>query len=258
MLLKVAVVIAGIVLLLVTTQADERWQQVAIGACAVVLLVGGIQALVQEYRQDAKRKTTGTLPAFSVVIDSEVTRVARVEIGRSGQCIQFKCPEDAEKVDLSAIARLLGPGNVWLNHRNGKVTFSGTIRNKEGHLIADIHENKWTLNPGHYFDRNYDDRCLEIVDNKGWVVLQIECLEDRITLQGIFLNRSGAGAAFVAEDNKPGAGIYVIGEDTKDDYKGFYQPMREAKRLFVYPSENHLGERVDPPPAKHSDLGYTI
>jgi hypothetical protein len=67
---------------------------------------------------------------------------------------------------------------------NGKAKISTRITDESGNLIAEIIRNEWKVAPTRAWDRNYSGDALEVKDSRGYVVLQVRVLADRIQIQG--------------------------------------------------------------------------
>jgi hypothetical protein len=122
---------------------------------------------------------------------------------------------------------------------NGKAKISTRIMDESGNLIAEIIRNEWKVAPAKAWDRNYSDDALEVKDSRGYVVLQVRMLEDRVQLQGGWWwdmgPPNGIRRFWILKDpNKSGAQIQV---HPKDDPN----PCNIAP-IFEHPGDQHLGE----------------
>jgi len=135
---------------------------------------------------------------------------------------------------------------------NGKAKISTRIMDESGNLIAEIVRNRWKVAPAKAWDRNYSDDALEVKDSRGYVVLQVRVLEDRIQLQGAWWwdmgPPNGIRRFWIWHDpTKSGAQIEV-------HPKGDPSPCNILP-LFEYPSDQHLGQlRGAAPPPKWETL----
>lgn len=112
---------------------------------------------------------------------------------------------------------------------------STPIRDRQGHLIADIERNHWTVAPNPAcWDKNYTKNALEVKDGGGHVVFQAILLPDRVILQGEWNNEFGKGVRL----NKSALSFWLTPE--KDS-----QLEQEIKPIFKYPSSEHWGEYID-------------
>jgi len=112
-----------------------------------------------------------------------------------------------------------------------------TIRDGDGHIVADIKGNHWTIYPQFCADKNYTDSALEILDDSLHVVLQLQILNDRVRVQGEWWNNEGKGLRVVKSpvESKPGGLVLILGpKDKKNDVL--------IKPIFRYPSKHHWGE----------------
>ncbi len=72
--------------------------------------------------------------------------------------------------------------------RKGKdgLLISAIVHSLDGKVIAKIQDNQWLLNPNHLL-RNFDKSALEVIDEYGIPVLQVEYLDARrLRLGGVF------------------------------------------------------------------------
>lgn len=120
------------------------------------------------------------------------------------------------------------PTVIWLE--NGKLKFSAMIRNEAGKITAKIDANQWTINPNLLFDRNFDDRAVEVVDAKGNVVLQAMMVKDGVSFAGVFYREDGWRIA--------------IGESAFELKPPGVKLETRFDPIFNYPSINHPGERM--------------
>ncbi len=115
---------------------------------------------------------------------------------------------------------------VWRNkltiRRVGnELKLSITVRDSQENLIAEIVDNRWTVNPSKSacWDKNYDDDSLEVKDGRGRVVLQVRVLPESIQLQVEFPDHNDR----LIED-------------------GQYSDEDGIRPRFRYPSSEHWGE----------------
>jgi hypothetical protein len=122
---------------------------------------------------------------------------------------------------------------IKLVRLNGKILLSTTVRDDNGNLIADIHDNHWKV---YYIssDHNYTDDSLEVQDAKGRVVLQVKVLPDVVELQEEWGGRALTGPSGVTI---PAGGLFQAGKQS--DKEGIVP-------LFKYPSDLYWGEYVVP------------
>lgn len=114
---------------------------------------------------------------------------------------------------------------LTLKRVNGELMFSTTVRDREGNLVVEIVDNRWTVSPSktNCWDKNYTKDSLEVKDGRGRVVLQVRLLPDRIQLQGEWRNETGEN---------------LITE------QGQYDERTGITPRFKYPSEDYWGQRI--------------
>jgi len=117
---------------------------------------------------------------------------------------------------------------VWIEDEELKI--STVIRDEDGKIIAKLEANEWQVNPNLIFDRNFDTKAVEVINQKGEIVLQAEFDGESVLFAGVFYREDGWRVALgynVIEIRPPGEPIQTT-----------FPPM------FKYPSELHPGERI--------------
>jgi hypothetical protein len=116
--------------------------------------------------------------------------------------------------------------------KDNKLLVSTSIRDKEGHLLAELKDNNWTHQVKPFiFDRNYNDNTLEIRDNTGKIVLQVLNFGDAIQFAAIFRCRNGKPVAFLPDED----GMSIITPPLAENARV------EIKPICEYPSDSNLG-----------------
>jgi hypothetical protein len=235
MFLQIVGIIAGIVFAVLTASVEDTWKKVVLGVCAVTMVGASVASIMEQNREKAAEAKTG------ILIGPKDRPVITVEIGRSGS--MFTCFVDDDSIfDLGDFHRRFGSSQVWLEAIGNEAKLSAKLRDSEGKLIAVLDKNVWQVNPNNYFDRNFTHDAIEIVDNTGRVVLQVEMLTDRVRFQGILYNESGIGFGFV---QAPGGGAFLMPLPPDKEKREAMINAHPIGRLFKYPSETHLGERLE-------------
>jgi len=127
------------------------------------------------------------------------------------------------------------PLKVWIEEDQLKI--STMIRGKNGNIIAKLDANEWqvTDDPNLKWDRNFDERGVEIINEKGEVVLQVQFDGESVQFAGIFYREDGWKVALGPSDMDRGGVIEIKPPNEKITVS--FEP------LFKYPSERHHGER---------------
>jgi hypothetical protein len=115
-------------------------------------------------------------------------------------------------------------------------------------IVANIKDNKWVLNPNNYFRRNYDKFALEVIDDYGVPILQIELVDlHEVIINGIFIMKTGyhiSGAnRSVSVFPKP---------NTKNTEELLFKYNISLQPYFVY-GEGSLGKRAGCAPFRESN-----
>jgi hypothetical protein len=182
-------------------------------------------------------------PAYAGKIEAEKTKppifggggnIPRtMEIGDSTSLLVFAGPQGAE------FFRFAENYNLKIDRIDGQLKVSTQIRDRRGHLIAELIENEWKIAPPpKTWDRNYNRNTLEVKDEKGNIVLQVRALRDRVQLQGEWWMDEHRGVRLVSGPKGTGGQLAIFGPNLKPEEA---TPIRP---LFRYPSEFHLGELI--------------
>lgn len=123
-----------------------------------------------------------------------------------------------------------------------KITFkdtpliSGTFKSWDSKVIAILENNEWKINPNNYFERNYNNSSLEIIDEYNIPILQVEYINEQvILLKGVF---------FQDED------LIIVNDSSSILNNGnitFDMILKQGKtinKMFKYPSSTHFGEKI--------------
>lgn len=122
---------------------------------------------------------------------------------------------------------------VTLRTENEKLYVSAKIRSKEGELVAELKDNEWQLNKGAIFDRNYNDRCLEVRDRFGKVILQVVNFGKCIHFAGIFHCKNSKTFALIPI-GKTGAIMEIRPPGVELEH--------EIVPICEYPSQHYFGQ----------------
>lgn len=114
---------------------------------------------------------------------------------------------------------------------DGKLYVSAVIRNDTGEIVAELRRNEWHINKKNYFDRNYTDQALEVVDHSGRVVLQAVNFGYVIHFACVLYRKDGSPVSLVP---LPSGGALM-------QFKSGVGGHAKILPIFEYPSERHLG-----------------
>ena len=115
----------------------------------------------------------------------------------------------------------------------GKLVVSATFISASGEILAEIDRNHWILNPGSFFQRNFTDDALEVIDTKGNVVLQLLLVDGTVFLQGVLRCRSGRGIEIFGTAD--GSGLLI-------GLKPNEEPKEYLPRMCTYPAQDSLND----------------
>ena len=208
---------------------------VVVGASILLVFSGILQLRIAS----AERRARAISAQTGVLTSSKQTLLApdkqlypKVEIGDSGTIFVFTAAQG------QPLFAFLEDSHFTVELENGELKVSTVIRDRGGHVVAELLKNEWKVNTAAAYDRNYSKDGIEVRDSTGDVVLQLRFLGDRVQFQGKFFNSAGQGIAvgkIKGPDGQTGGAIEVTGSAHP------HVQMR-IKPMFRYPSDRHLGE----------------
>ena len=145
-----------------------------------------------------------------------------------------------QKIEDGGKARLFNI-DLLVYVKNNQLFLNTTILDTDKKVIAVIVDNQWQVNTNKIFDKNFDDRAIEVKDERNRVALQAEFDGEKVNLYGMFTTDSGTHIVLYPENyNNPkmGAGILLI------THKPDTVSSNLIPTLFKYPSMRHKGERL--------------
>lgn len=109
----------------------------------------------------------------------------------------------------------------------------------EGHLVAELDNNQWSVNKNDAYDRNYSKYAVEVRDRYGLPVAQIELVnKSALRIGGIFFLE---GATLIIGESITRM-IYVRPKSSEELQE--WAQQTGLKSWFKYPSKEYLGKRV--------------
>lgn len=207
---------------------------IAVFSILAILCTFGSFYFGKKATEDDQRKTSFT-GAFEAVASRNFRKI--IEGGQS--FVQLQVGESESQVLIGAPdGKILGLDEevgLAVSEKDGEVKLSFKIRNKNGELVAEMVDNEWELNRRNFYKRNFDNSAIEVIDNQGDVIFQIELMHDRIKLQGKLYSKTGLGIAFFSNEKCCST---IRGFDSTNANEIHIRP------IFKYPSDRHFGERV--------------
>jgi hypothetical protein len=121
---------------------------------------------------------------------------------------------------------------LWV--KDNKLYADALILSPDSAIIVRMTANEFQLNPGNYFDKNFNDSTLEVEDRWGNVVLQLQYKTDSIVVYGLFKAR-----------NRFNELVYPEGDGAAIEYRPPGHPFQgKINPIFAYPSATHPGQRL--------------
>lgn len=132
----------------------------------------------------------------------------------------------------------IGGYNITLKLRNEQILLSADFVSLDGKIVAQIIDNEWQVNRNNYFDRNYDENGLEVIDQDKITKFQIDFSD----IYNIRL-----GGSFIAGNSlctfHPNGTTTVIG--LTDKKEKLIEMSGKVETMFRYPSKNFFGIRTN-------------
>lgn len=120
---------------------------------------------------------------------------------------------------------------------NKGLFITATFRSLDGKIIAEINKNEWEVNSNNYLKRNYDKYGLEVIDNYGVPVLQIDMI-DKSTIYFGGAYRTDRGL-YIIQNRK----IVFNSADVMPSLDKYIELGNKIKKMFKYPSNKNFGLR---------------
>lgn len=203
-------------------KGSKKWDWIIFSVILFLIILGSGLNYYQNIKEDMYSKNAGILSGK--LGDKSIVNPA---IGFETANIIFINHSKGEKLGLLGI-----PLDIWIENNELKV--SASIRDKSGQIIAILNENEWDLKNKDY-DRNFDDKALEVINNENEVVFQIKFNDEFVQIWGVFYNKDGTGS-YIEQLNESGL---VMGGLNKNETK-----IINVKKIFRYPSELYFGKRI--------------
>lgn len=187
----------------------------------------------EDQRGKAKQATSGNLsPVTRLPINK---REVAIELGNSDAVINHVLVGEGDTFNIFGGIKGLDWFPIWFRIEKDRVYVSADIRDQTGRIVAIIKDNEWQVNQNNIFDRNYTRNSLEVIDQKGRVVLQVVLVNDTIQVQARFYDAKGRVYTIIGDPQMRGGAI-SFGPPGSVYAAIHIQPM------FRYPSEEHFGE----------------
>lgn len=205
-----------------------------------VILIGGIIAAVGTsivvfgtYLKNKQEEESKELKEKIEARQGEIKDVAKisypiVEIGNSGA--KYECPEGIF---------ITMTGNSFKFYVKNNVLFVSTLlRDKDGKIIASVHDNIWEVIEDGY-DYNNDNSAIEIITaGDRRILFQLELRDGIAHFIGMINNVKGEGMYFSEHESGKGSIMTFMNKEL-----GFDFPIYK-KFLFKYPRKMFFGKRA--------------
>jgi hypothetical protein len=205
----------------------ERIQQLAICICVLSLAFALFWGLIKsQYNTEKSLAVEGDLHPR---VKSLTPIVPIIAVG--GTTYVF---HNSNSGDMTQVIKVLFDAGLRVEVEDGELKVTTPVRDRFGHLVAWIKKNHWYVTFA-CLDKNYTTDSLEVLDSRGYVVLQIKILPDRVEVQGEWRDEFGNGIRLAAQPTGSTADIWHTPEVEQST-------MQKIKPMFKYPSSNHWSE----------------
>ena len=215
------------------TQCQRR----VIGAFIVATV--GIQLFLERSSEAEKIKEAARVAQSGTFKTIPASGPAQVQIGKSGTFYQMEGGTFILKHLLKHFpqltrSKLTEENSLIVGTQAGRLTVSCLLRGRNGRTVELI-DNQWKVAPPpQTWDRNYTSSALEVMDEEGQVVLQLELVGNGVRFQGRFRGSDGTRIGFVEAPD--GIGSFIELPNVEQEFQVPISP------IFLYPSTEHLGE----------------
>lgn len=150
----------------------------------IIIVLGVVFCLITAFytfTKDPVSQQAGTLkPKFSRPYKTNNKVATSVGMDQMSQLFTVQ-------MDEGVIVQPLGRYAPFSIKRVGDgLLVSAIIHSLDGKVIAEIRNNEWRLNPNNYFHKNFDKSALEVIDEYGIPILQVEYLDgNNIKIGGV-------------------------------------------------------------------------
>jgi hypothetical protein len=221
-----------------------RGQPLALFVGLSAIIGGVLVILAYFFRPDVVPSYAGILMPKGDTIFSfnGPALISKIEVGTTGTTFTLSKPGEIGTL----LMPFLSESQFKVETVKGKSRISAGITDQSGNIIVELIRNEWKVAPPPgTWDRNYTDDALEVINPQGKIALQVKVLKDRVQLQGEWW-----GPFLGVAPNRPNAprGVRIVQVDNINQYTGtiYFLPEEgnapQIKRMFMYPSELHLGE----------------
>ena len=127
--------------------------------------------------------------------------------------------------------------DIHVKFHEDQVLVSTILNDEMGNVVVELNDSEWVLNKTNFLSINYDDSALEIINNQGLIIFQMEFKNKTLTMSGIYYTEENA----IVYSNQ---GQFVIPIST-ENFKG--QLKKSASniiRIFQHTGEDYLGKRT--------------
>lgn len=223
-----------------------------------LLIVSTIASFIIEHRKNKDEKNSSN----TGVLESKKVAEEKGLIFELANNSWIKFP--SERFDLMSLSKYMVGGDdkkkeeilnilkgieLEAHLENGKIMVNTTIRDADGTIVAEIINNNWKVNVNPIvWDRNFDDKALEVKNNSGQVVLFVEIIKNIVRLNGVFIKPDGS-VAIVMPFKLPELGpdtetaVLMLGEPGKAKDLKDVKDLINIEPKFKYPSAAFPGQR---------------
>jgi hypothetical protein len=218
LLVPIVTFISAFITYALSKQYSRKTRAILIILAFIISYCGAIYIL-QDQTNKLAHSTSGTISS-DVRYPCVIAGTNHFNVGPNGE---------VNPLSLFYLGTIFDP-MLRLKLEKGYLKVSTIIRDEDGKYLAGIVDNNWdTAAQPLILDKNFDKNAFEVIDSYKKVMLQVSLAGDCANVSGIFYGPGGE-ATVIAGDR--------ITRLVPDKTHNIIEP------IFVYPSTEHLGERV--------------
>lgn len=148
-----------------------------------------------------------------------------------------------ERVGKRQVVRALKGLDIALEA--GQIKVTAKVLSSDGKVAVQITDNEWEINPNAVFRKNFDKHGLEVIDNYGRSVLQVDLLDKQTLKVAGFFELEGTPICITDIEY-----LKVTRSNVDEHLAKIAGMLKRQGLMFRYPADKHFGERADRPQIK--------
>jgi hypothetical protein len=231
--------------------------KIVVSILLIIALTGQIINLRTETLRKMSESYSGVIKGGSISLLSPSNQIyPRLRLGNSQTFIDWQGPQE------KPIFKFFDDNQVTIWIENNQIKISTQIRDMIGNLIAEIRSNEWLLNKD-IWDRNYNNKALEVKNSQGDIILQVQLKEYYVQFAAKMYGKDGQavgiGSSVFSQDDiekHNNSELFILGYADEEVHVGDTVGTIELRPkgiplqlqinpIFQYPSKYHFGELIE-------------